>query len=194
MFSKSTLFEILNKRRSIRRFIKKDVTIELVLDAIKNAALAPSPKNRQPWKFIVAKDEYKDSFVEFSLRCLEDLKLENKRYGSLDISLKAMQESDVLIIVSNPYDKDEDYKSRWEKSDLQAIGAAIQNLLLAVTAYGLGSLWINDIYFIKEHLQKWLNMENEIYAVIAIGYPGENKSYIPPGKGINEIVEIRAFN
>jgi hypothetical protein len=43
-------------------------------------------------------------------------------------------------------------------------------------------------------LQKWLNIKNEIYAVIAIGYPGENKSHIPPEKGINEIVEIRAFN
>ncbi len=155
--------------------------------------MAPSPKNRQPWKFLVATNEYKDSFIEFSQRCLENLKNEKKRYGSLDTSLKAMQEADVLIIVSNPYDVDEDYKSRWEKSDLQAIGAAIQNLLLAVTAYGLGSLWINDIYFIKEDLQKWLNIKNEIYAVIAIGY-AQDKGFTPPGKDINEIVEIRAFN
>ncbi len=193
MFSKSTLFEIVTKRRSIRKFIKKDVTIELILDAIKYAALAPSPKNRQPWKFLVETNEYKDSFIEFSQRCLENLKNEKKRYGSLDTSLKAMHEADVLIIVSNPYDVDEDYKSRWEKSDLQAIGAAIQNLLLAVTAYGLGSLWINDIYFIKEDLQKWLNIKNEIYAVIAIGY-AQDKGFTPPGKDINEIVEIRAFN
>lgn len=187
------LFKILEKRRSIRRYINKSVSMELILDIIKYAALAPSPKNRQPWKFLILKDGYKDKFIDFAMNCLQNLKDNNKRFGSLEISLKAMKEAYALIVVSNPYDKEDDYKLRWEKSDLQAIGAVIQNLLLAITAYDLGSLWINDIYFIREELENWLLIKNNIYAVVAIGYADE-KPFNRPRKNINEIVEIREFS
>lgn len=183
-------FEMFEQRRSIRKYIKKSVPSEIVINIIKYATLAPSPKNRQPWKFLILKDLYKDDYVNFCFKCLKELESSANRYGSLEISLHAMEEANTLIIVSNPYDNDEDYKTRWERSDLQAIGAVIQSMLLLATDYGLGSLWINDIYFINKELRKWLKMQNEICAVVALGYPAENP-FRRPRKNTNEIVEIR---
>jgi len=40
--------------------------------------------------------------------------------------------------------------------DIQSVGAAIQNMLLAAVDLGLGSLWICDVFFGYEELCAWL--------------------------------------
>jgi len=45
--------ELLIKRRSIRSFKDKDVSLELIHEIIKESTYAPSSGNGQPWRFIV---------------------------------------------------------------------------------------------------------------------------------------------
>ncbi len=50
-----TLDEIITKRHSVRSYKDLDVDHEKILSLIEAARLAPSAKNRQPWKFYIAK-------------------------------------------------------------------------------------------------------------------------------------------
>lgn len=54
----------IDNRRSIRKYKSDDINIEVIEDMIHSAMLAPSAKNRQPWKFIVYQGEAKDRLVE----------------------------------------------------------------------------------------------------------------------------------
>ena len=78
----------------------------------------------------------------------------------------------------------------YEICNIQSIGASIQNMLLAATEKGIGSLWICDIYFAYSELCEWLNSEGQIIAAIAFGYPDEFPEE-RPRKRIEEIVEWR---
>lgn len=72
----------------------------------------------------------------------------------------------------------------------QSISAAIQNMLLAATEKGIGSLWICDIYFAYPELCKWLDSDGQLIAAIAFGYPNEFPKE-RPRKKIDDVVEWR---
>lgn len=59
----SMIREIEN-RRSIRKYKPDELDRKLIEDIIYSASLAPSAKNRQPWKFIVYQGEEKDKLVD----------------------------------------------------------------------------------------------------------------------------------
>ena len=44
---------IINKRQSIRRFNEKEVEVEKINKIIESGMLAPSSKNKQPWRFVI---------------------------------------------------------------------------------------------------------------------------------------------
>ena len=44
---------VINERKSARSFENKNVSLNQINRIIKSASLAPSAKNRQPWKFCV---------------------------------------------------------------------------------------------------------------------------------------------
>ena len=54
--SRSFLVNIKN-RRSVREFSDSPVPIELITNAVKTASLAPSGANKQPWHFVIIKDQ-----------------------------------------------------------------------------------------------------------------------------------------
>jgi nitroreductase len=71
--------------------------------------------------------------------------------------------------------------------DIQSIGAAIQNMLLAAQDLGLGSLWICDVFSAYEELCDWLGEKGEMIAAIALGYAAEEPRP-RPRKPLSEVV------
>ena len=59
---------------------------------------------------------------------------------------------------------------------IQAIGAAIQNMLLTATALGLGTCWIGEIIKNEVTLKKLLKVPShlELMGVISLGYPNKD--------------------
>lgn len=51
-----TFGELLENRRSIRRYQERPVSVQVVQDMIQESTLAPSAGNEQPWKFVVVND------------------------------------------------------------------------------------------------------------------------------------------
>lgn len=175
-------------RRSIRHYEETPVERAQLEHMIEMARLSPSPKNRQAWRVRILEGAAKAAFVEMGEACLQALKEGERKYGSLEISLHAMKTAGAVLIVYNPYDDADDYELIWAKSDLQALGGFINTILLMATQYGLGSLWINDVYFIQEEAKALLNLDHDIAAAVAIGVPGEHP-FARPRYSLDEIID-----
>ncbi|MFN2363312.1 MAG: nitroreductase family protein, partial [Halarsenatibacteraceae bacterium] len=110
--------KVLFDRRSKRSFIDKEVEDEKIKKLLDAAMAAPSAHNKQPWQFVVIKDnEIMDKIMGFH------------NYS------KMLKEASVAIAVCG--DKNA-YKDFW----VQDCSAATQNLLLMAENLGLGAVWL----------------------------------------------------
>ena len=58
------MIQEIENRSSIRKYKADKINKELIEDMIYSATLAPSAKNRQPWKFIVYQGKEKEKLVD----------------------------------------------------------------------------------------------------------------------------------
>ena len=182
------LDEALTRRRSIREYVGKDVSEELVKRVIKAATFAPSAKNGQQWRFTVltgdAKKELTDCFrYELEILCK---RIGEENMGSALGSCSIMEKAPVVIMVWNAGEMG------WE-TEKHSVAAAIQNMLLKAYSLGLGSLWIGDIFFTVEALEQHLGKPWKLLAAVALGYP----AHVPKGpwngrprKSVDEVAEF----
>jgi nitroreductase len=104
-------------RRSVRRYTQEPVTEAQVTTLLQAAMAAPSANNRQPWAFVVVTDQAKREALA-----------QNHPYA------KMMPTVPVCIVPCGvPTGPD----TFW----VQDLAAATENILLAATALGLGSVW-----------------------------------------------------
>jgi len=182
------LIETVKNRRSIRKFENKDVDNKIIEDLVEYARLAPSAKNRQPWKFVVVKDKVKDQIADIMLEQQKESKvsLERKIYNansSVKATANIMKEAPILILVFKPKE------NNWIVGDSLSIGAAIEHICLRATDLGLGSLWIRDIVYTQKEIAHLAGKDDmELISAISIGYPDEDPKQ-RPRKKLNEILE-----
>lgn len=195
------ILETIARRHSVRTFSAAEITREQIETMISAALLAPSAKNRQPWRFIVVQGDAK----QYMLQAMRN-GIDNEKNGdgllpnslcylpaAETASLKAMEEAPVTIFVVNNETDNMFFPESWEirfyeMAIVQAIGASIQNMLLAATNMGLGTLWISDIYFAYRELSEWLETDGQLLAAICVGYPSGSSSP-KPRMFLNDTVE-----
>lgn len=143
--------ETILSRRSIRSYTSEPVERTKITQILEAARWAPSGLNNQPWKFIVVQN--RNSIDELAA-CT--------RYSSI------VKGASLIIVVF--LDTSEMYN---HTKDAQAIGAAIQNMLLACCELGLGAVWLGEILNNKEQVNLILKAPEslELMAALAIGYP-----------------------
>jgi len=182
--------EAIAGRRSIRKF--KDTPIpDDVLEAILTAAIqAPSGKNSQPWRFVVVKEDRRAEMVRVMREGIDQLAEMGIDLGSSRWTAQVMEQAPVTVFVFNAYGEhtpgtppEED---RSHVVDVQSIGAAIQNMLLAAQAQGLGSLWICDVFYAYDGLCAWLGRTDQMIAAVSLGYPDEQPGP-RPRKPVGEV-------
>ena len=140
------MIEAIYKRRSVRHFLQKPIPQE-DLDQILEAGMwAPSEKNAQPWKFIVVKGESKKTALALMEKGIERSEKDEgvlagapELYTNARFTLQCMQQAPVLVFVVNPNGRP--LTDNWttaekihELSDVQAIGAAAENMALQATS------------------------------------------------------------
>lgn len=191
----------LTNRRSIRKFKQRPVSKEQLTAIIEAGILAPSSKNRQPWKFVVTTGKSKASALLAMERGLLNEKpcpfLPNSAdfLSDAENTLKIMRQAPALIFIFNslgadlrePLSADERV---YEICNAQSIGAAIENMSLAAVELGLGSLWICNTFFAFDELTSELHTSGVLYAALAIGYPDEAPPP-RPRKSLSEVTEWR---
>ena len=89
-----------------------------------------------------------------------------------------------------PFAGIENEKRIVEICDSLSIGAAIENMILTATDYGLGSLWIANTCFAYNDLVKSIGTDDQLTGIVAIGYPEENPDK-RPRKQFEDIIEFR---
>jgi len=70
---------------------------------------------------------------------------------------------------------------------VQSVGAAIENLLLAATELGLGSLWVADVWDAYPELNEWLGTDHQLVSAILLGWTDQTPP-VPPRKPMDEVV------
>jgi nitroreductase len=164
--------EAIKSRRSVRGFTNENVSDELVTQILEAGRWAPSGLNNQAWRFIMVRNP--DTKIALS-------KLTN--YGS------TIKIAPVLIVVF----LDKDHMYNYIK-DVQATGACIQNMLLAIHSIGLGGVWLGEILKNKEIVNKVLEAPDsfELMGVIALGHP-VNKKMVSERKELDQLVFREKF-
>ena len=110
-------------------------------------------------------------------------------------TLRVMRQAPVIIFIVNTLGEDIDKKLTIDERvseicNAQSIGAAIENMALAATELGLGSLWICNTYFAYTELRSWIGTDGELFAALAIGYADEAPK-ARPRKAAGDVVEWR---
>ena len=181
-------------RRSIRKFSSAAIPDDSILQIIQAGAKAPSAKNRQPWKFVIVKGDSKAGMLVAFRNGLEQEKLGNgllsnskQHIAGAEYTMDIMRQAPVTIFVLNTEGKGlfqalTSEEKVYDIANTQSIGAAVQNMLLAATEIGIGSLWICDVFFAYKELTQWLSENGEMIAAISFGYPLESPNERPRKK------------
>jgi nitroreductase len=140
-------------RRSVREFIDLDVSAQDLESILEAGRWAPSGLNNQPWRFVIIQSpEKKAELAELT------------HYGRIVTS------APVLIAVFM------DAEASYDRTkDCQAVGACLQNMLLAAHSLGLGAVWLGEILKNGDKVAQRLEQEStlELMAVLAVGHPQE---------------------
>ena len=175
-----TIDTIIKERTSCRSFKTKELTDNQILEILDAARYAPSPKNRQPWRFVVLRKKDKSYFLKmiydsfFKNHSLAPYETKLNEFNSEKASYRIMNEADSIILVFNAYPSHTVFGEEdklFDCTNIQAIGAAIQNITLKATELGIGSLWICDIFADYQQICDTYNKEGQLVAAIALGYP-----------------------
>jgi coenzyme F420-0:L-glutamate ligase / coenzyme F420-1:gamma-L-glutamate ligase len=171
-------------RRSVRKYAKKTIPKETIRSILEIATFAPSAHNAQPWRFMVlAKAESKknlaNSMAEVWLKELErDHVSKETRLKTVEASIERFTAAPVLIVACltlEDMDSYPDAERQQNERDLavQSLSAAIQTLLLAAHAKGLGACWYCAPIFCKSAVRKALAVPESVepQALITLGYP-----------------------
>ena len=141
------LFEAIHTQRAIRRFSSEPVDDDLVRRMIAAAIRAPSGTNRQPWAFLVVRDtETKRRIADYYHKAWEGAFGHRKPgegvsvqvYRSAKHLAENMADVPVLIVACMVYGEGERRRAP-SITDGSSIYPAVQNLMLAARALGLGT-------------------------------------------------------
>ena len=201
-FTEKTMIREIENRRSIRKYRSDEIDRKLIEEIIYSATLAPSAKNRQPWKFIVYQGEEKDKLVEVMRHGINSEKITHElmpewafAIPDAENTVRIMQEAPCLIAVLNtnqktPFEGIENEKRIVEICDSLSIGAAIENMILTATEHGLGTLWIANTCFAYNELIEFIGTDNQLTGIVAVGAANEAPPK-RPRKALRDVVEYR---
>ncbi len=162
------IIEAIKTRRSVRKYLKKEIPNEILMDILDCARLAPSAHNLQPWRFVVVTDEKtKAKLTEIT------------RYGKFI--------KDAYAIIAVFCDKTSDFI-------FEDGSAATENIALAAWNYGIGTCWIGS--FRRGHSKETQDLLNcpdthELVTMITLGYADEKP--VRKKKTLEEVISFESF-
>ncbi|MBI2653393.1 nitroreductase family protein [Candidatus Woesearchaeota archaeon] len=169
---RNSFIDVVKSRRSVRRFLDKQVSDNLIKKIIEAATWAPSTCNQQLWNFVVVKD-----------------KGTKNRLIHEAASTTLIGRAPVVIVIT--------YEKSNYKEAIQGATAAMQNMLLATTYYGLGSCSINS-FGNEKKIKKILNIPNDqmIVCFVTLGYKNTKfyeKLNPPPRRELSKVLHLEKF-
>ena len=148
-------FETIINRRSVRKFQSKPVSDEDLKIIIEAGRQAPSAANRQPWHFVVVKNE--DQRQKLAEACSGQTWL-----------------ADAAVIIAGVGKPD--VSEKWYPVD---VAIAMQNMILAATSLGYGTCWIGA--FDHDRVKSVLGIPENltVVALTPVGVPDDRPEARP---------------
>jgi nitroreductase len=158
--------EVVEKRRSIRKYKNTPVPKEQILTILEAARIAPSAGHRQPWHFIVV--ENKETIQKLA---------KNEWAAEAPVMIVGLADQ-----VASP--------SRC----LNDLGIALEHIVLAATNLGLGTCWMGQTGR-EEMIKDLLNIPDnfKVIAVVPLGVPNETPAP-KERKSLNAIVSWEKYS
>tara|TARA_B110000116_G_scaffold119788_1_gene103860 strand:- start:952 stop:1623 length:672 start_codon:yes stop_codon:yes gene_type:complete len=178
-------FNVIKKRRTVRDYDPTtDVPIDIVENAIKSAATAPSGANQQPWHYVLVSNQNlknkiriaaEDEEKEFYSRRAPDEWLNALEHIGTDQNKPHLENAPFLIIIfAQRYSIDKNGNKLKNYYVSESVGIATGILLSSLHMSGLVTLTHtpSPMKFLSKILKR---PENESpYLIIATGYPSKN--------------------
>lgn len=170
--------DLLRKRRSIRQYEAKPIAQSDVDQLIESMLRSPSSRSLNPWHFVVVTET--DTIAELA---------KSKPHGATFVKNAPL----AIVVCADPSVSDV-----W----VEDCSIAALNVHLAATDIGLGSCWIqirerqyDDSLSSEEYVRKVLDLKESmrVEAIIAIGYPKEDKQGQPDSSLLYERVSYEKF-
>ncbi|MDP1853593.1 MAG: nitroreductase family protein [Candidatus Omnitrophota bacterium] len=201
------VFRVISDRRSVRDFLAKDVPEKYIHKIISAAVLAPSGGNQKNWSLVIVrskntKHDLKKAVTEKIKELSSKVSSPRARKEFLSYAKYFTFFSDapvVIAVVMKPYDSltarilkryeaNSDYMAN---AGVQSVAAAIENMLLAAAALGLGSCWMTGPLIAKSELERILEISqpDNLLAIIPLGYASKKPKPHPWPKVIETVVK-----
>ena len=170
------VYEAIMNRRSVRKFDGAAVERPVIERIIAAASAAPSSRNTQPWHFHVTTGATRDAVCGVTALSTVHLQeyldmLPPTDYEAAERFFASLGSAPVVIVVSVPVPEDEPARI----NDTLGTGCAIENLMLAAFAEGLGCCNITFSFWVRDKLSDLLDLpdDREIISLVLLGHPAE---------------------
>jgi coenzyme F420-0:L-glutamate ligase/coenzyme F420-1:gamma-L-glutamate ligase len=184
--------DVLAARRTIRSFTGEPVDVAAVERAISAALTAPAPHHSEPWRFvIVASEAARGALLDAMLQAwMADLRRDG--FSEEQIARRTrrglpLREAPLIVVpcleTSAAHAYPDDRRARAEQDMFTvSMGAAVQNLLVALAVENLGSAWISSALFCQEVAATALGLPEgwRPMGSIAVGRPAAPAPPRPP--------------
>ena len=165
VFLRNETLRTIKDRHSVRTFTKDDVTDEEISLLLQAANAAPSAHNQQAWQFIILRGEKKQELAQ--LVTTRSVAFPRPAAALLRMGVKSILSAPVVIAVANTGDlikhgtelfkvEKEVAHDFFRTMEIQSSAAAVENILLAATSLGLGTVWLGVLYLIKDEVLRFL--------------------------------------
>lgn len=152
-------YNVIKTRRSVRRFLKKTVPDDVLKRVLEAARIAPSGNNRQPWRFVIVKDEQRKKRI--ARACYEQ-----------DFVAQAP-----VVIVCCSIKCTSGYEPWKDEAGRRDTVIATDHMILAARNEGLGTCWVGAFY--EKPIKKIINAPADVNVVmvVPIGYPASKSAF-----------------
>lgn len=182
--------EAIKTRRSVRKVQDKLPPKDLIITLLDAARRAPNHFNTQPWHFTVLTGEGRNKLGE-AYGKINQQQLENPDQAALDEALakgiaKAKRAPVVIVITIEPGELAKVKKAE----EIAATACAVENILLAAHALGLGAMWRTGEPNYTDVMKQSFGVSEKgmVLGYLYIGYPEPGVSPKPPErKSVEEI-------
>lgn len=177
------VLDVMQGRRSVRRYLDKEVSAESIERVLEAARWAPSPHGRQPWRFaLITENATKERLADaMGEEWRNNLQMDNQPQAvvekRLEGSRRRLLDAPVLVLLCLYVEDLDHYPDPARQEDeitmaVQSLGAAAQNILLAAYEQGLDAGWMCAPLFCPEKVVEALRLDETLvpHALFTLGY------------------------